>query len=83
MARFGQAVLTRVEGCATRPPSPTHRSPRDPPHLTQPPTQRYDDEVRFDFFCRAALEFLLQTGRQPDVLHCHDWQTAHLAKAYW
>lgn len=41
------------------------------------------DEMRFDFFCRAALEFLLQTGRQPDILHCHDWQTAHVAKAYW
>jgi starch synthase len=39
--------------------------------------------VRFDFFCRAALEFLLQTQRQPDILHCHDWQTAHVAKAYW
>ncbi|KAI8475202.1 MAG: hypothetical protein J3K34DRAFT_517637 [Monoraphidium minutum] len=44
---------------------------------------RYDDEVRFDFFSKAALEFLLQTGRQPDILHCHDWQTAHVAKAYW
>jgi starch synthase len=42
-----------------------------------------DDEMRFDFFCKAALEFLLQTQRQPDILHCHDWQTAHLAKAYW
>lgn len=41
---------------------------------------RYDDEVRFDFFCKAALEFLLKTGRQPDILHCHDWSTAHVAK---
>ena len=32
---------------------------------------------------QAALEFLLQTGRQPDVLHCHDWSTASLAQAYW
>jgi hypothetical protein len=39
----------------------------------------YDDEVRFDFFCKAALEFLLKTGRQPDILHCHDWSTAHVA----
>lgn len=44
---------------------------------------RYDDEVRFDFFCKAALEFLLKTGRQPDILHCHDWSTAHVAKAFW
>jgi hypothetical protein len=47
------------------------------------PIQRYDDEVRFDFFCKAALEFLLQTGRQPDIIHCHDWQTAHVAKSFW
>ena len=32
---------------------------------------------------QAALEFLLQTGRQPDILHCHDWSTAILAEAYW
>ncbi|KAK9805611.1 hypothetical protein WJX72_007789 [[Myrmecia] bisecta] len=44
---------------------------------------RKDDEVRFDFFCKAALEFLLQTGRQPDILHCHDWSTACIARAYW
>eukprot|EP00775_Hariotina_reticulata_P004294 gene4294-4546_t len=44
---------------------------------------RYDDEVRFDFFCKAALEFLLKTGRQPDILHCHDWSTAHVAKSFW
>jgi glycogen synthase len=27
----------------------------------------------------AALEFLLKTGRQPDILHCHDWSTAEVA----
>jgi starch synthase len=35
-----------------------------------------DDVLRFAFFCRAALEFMYKTGRQPDILHCHDWQTA-------
>jgi starch synthase len=34
-----------------------------------------DDVSRFAFFCKAALEFLLRSGRRPDVLHCHDWQT--------
>ncbi len=34
-----------------------------------------DDPQRFAFFARAALEFLYKTGRRPDVLHCHDWQT--------
>lgn len=34
-----------------------------------------DDAERFGFFCRAALEFLLKSGRNPDIIHCHDWQT--------
>jgi starch synthase len=44
---------------------------------------RNDDGVKFDFFCNAALEFLLQTSRQPDILHCHDWSTATVAASYW
>jgi starch synthase len=35
-----------------------------------------DDVLRFAFFSRAALEFLYKTGRHPDIIHCHDWQTA-------
>ncbi len=36
----------------------------------------YDDDAeRFAFFSQAALEFLVQTGKRPDVIHCHDWQT--------
>lgn len=34
-----------------------------------------DDVMRYAFFCKAALEFLLKSGKRPDVLHCHDWQT--------
>ncbi len=34
-----------------------------------------DDPARFAFFSRAALEFFLKSGRNPDVIHCHDWQT--------
>ncbi|CAI5948364.1 unnamed protein product [Closterium sp. NIES-65] len=37
---------------------------------------RKDDAARFGTFCHAALEFLLQTGRSPDLLHCHDWSSA-------
>jgi starch synthase len=33
-----------------------------------------DDAMRFAFFSKAALEFLLRTNRRPDVIHCHDWQ---------
>jgi starch synthase len=35
-----------------------------------------DDADRFAFFCRAVLEFMLRSGSRPDVIHCHDWQTA-------
>jgi starch synthase len=34
-----------------------------------------DDDQRFAFFCKAALEFMLQSNKHPDVIHCHDWQT--------
>jgi starch synthase len=37
-----------------------------------------DDHMRFAFFSKAALEFLLQSNKRPDVLHCHDWQTGLL-----
>jgi starch synthase len=35
-----------------------------------------DDVARFAFFSKAAVEFMLKTNRRPDVIHCHDWQTA-------
>jgi len=34
-----------------------------------------DDPERFAFFSKAAVEFMLATGKRPDILHCHDWQT--------
>ncbi|CAL9751187.1 unnamed protein product [Musa acuminata subsp. burmannicoides] len=40
---------------------------------------RSDDGHRFGFFCHAALEFLLQSGFRPDILHCHDWSSAPVA----
>ena len=36
----------------------------------------YDDGERFAFFCRAVVEFILQTGNIPHVLHANDWQSA-------
>jgi starch synthase len=35
-----------------------------------------DDVLRYAFFSRAAMEFLWQSGKHPDVIHVHDWQTA-------
>lgn len=34
-----------------------------------------DDNDRFAFFSRAVLEFLLKSGKRPDIIHCNDWQT--------
>jgi starch synthase len=37
----------------------------------------YDDDAeRFGFFCRGVIEALPYLEFQPDVIHCHDWQTA-------
>ena len=33
------------------------------------------DLEKFSFFCQAALSALPVIGFQPDVVHCHDWQT--------
>ena len=38
------------------------------------------DQERFGFFSKAALEWMLQSGRNPDIIHIHDWQTAPVAK---
>ena len=35
-----------------------------------------DDFARFTYFSRAALEFVLQATKKPDIIHCHDWHTA-------
>ena len=35
-----------------------------------------DDVARFAFFSKAALEFMLKSGKRPEVIHCHDWETA-------
>lgn len=36
----------------------------------------YDDGERFAFFSRAVLEAMQYMNWYPDVMHCHDWQTA-------
>ncbi|MCI2000876.1 MAG: glycogen synthase GlgA [Clostridia bacterium] len=37
-----------------------------------------DDNERFAFFCKAALEILQFIDFIPDVIHCNDWQTGPL-----
>ena len=36
----------------------------------------FNDLEKFCFFSRAALSALPVIGFQPDLIHCHDWQTA-------
>ncbi len=42
-----------------------------------PPNREYlDNDERFVFFNRAAVEFLLKAGIAPDIIHCHSWPAA-------
>lgn len=34
-----------------------------------------DNAERFTFFSRAVVEAILGLDLQPDIIHCHDWQT--------
>jgi starch synthase len=35
-----------------------------------------DNHLRFATFSMAAIEFLKRLGTAPEILHCHDWQSA-------
>jgi starch synthase len=35
-----------------------------------------DNAERFTFFCKTVLNLCRKINFQPDVIHCHDWQTA-------
>lgn len=41
-----------------------------------------DDNDRYLYFSRAALEFMFKESIQPDIIHLHDWQTAVIAPLY-
>ena len=36
----------------------------------------YEDVEKFAFFCKACLSALPSIQFRPDLIHCHDWQTA-------
>ena len=36
----------------------------------------YDDGERFAFFSRAVLESMAYLNYYPEIMHCHDWQSA-------
>ncbi|WIA34022.1 hypothetical protein OEZ86_012404 [Tetradesmus obliquus] len=60
-----------VEGLAT-----TFLEPENGHFWRQCIYGRGDDHVRFAFFCSAANEYMRVRNVQPDILHCHDWQSA-------
>ncbi len=35
-----------------------------------------DNLKRFSYFCTKSLETLKRVNFMPDIIHCHDWQTA-------
>ena len=40
-----------------------------------PYTEMWKDIEKFCFFSRAVLEMLSYLEFEPDIIHCHDWQT--------
>ena len=36
----------------------------------------YDDCERFAFFSCAVMEYIIQSGNIPDIIHANDWQSA-------
>ena len=54
----------------------------DRSHLYGTPEGDYpDNALRFTYFCKAAFSLCQALSYGPDVMHCHDWQTA-LIPAY-
>jgi starch synthase len=50
-------------------------------------TGDYKDNLdRFSYYCKRALELLKEIQFKPDIIHCHDWQSAlipvYLKKLY-
>ena len=36
----------------------------------------FDDAERFAYFSKASIDLMLYLNEIPDIIHCHDWQTA-------
>ncbi|KAK9053187.1 hypothetical protein SSX86_029819 [Deinandra increscens subsp. villosa] len=42
-----------------------------------------DDFERFSYFSRASLDYILKSGKQPDVIHIHNWETSIVGPLFW
>lgn len=38
---------------------------------------------RFTYFSRASLDYIVKAGKQPDVLHIHNWETSIVGPLFW
>src|SRR5690606_2002929 len=48
-------------------------------YIYSTPAADYEDnDLRFGFLSLAALEAAKSLGFKPEIIHCHDWQTALL-----
>ncbi|BDA42114.1 Glycogen synthase 1 [Coccomyxa sp. Obi] len=43
----------------------------------------YNELEAYLYFSRACLEFLRISGRQPEVIHAHEWQLSAVPMLYW
>lgn len=41
------------------------------------------DALRFTYFSRASLDYLVKVGKHPDVIHIHNWETAIIGPLFW
>lgn len=41
------------------------------------------DDFRFTYFSRASLDYIVKSGKQPDVLHIHNWETSIVGPLFW
>ncbi|KAK4772631.1 hypothetical protein SAY86_014406 [Trapa natans] len=42
-----------------------------------------DDFERFIYFSRASLDYLVKSGKKPDVIHVHNWETSVVGPLFW
>ncbi|KAK3011179.1 hypothetical protein RJ639_011458 [Escallonia herrerae] len=50
--------------------------------------RRYMDTLtisngQFTYFSRASLDYLVKSGKQPDVIHIHNWETSIVGPRFW
>ncbi|KAK1366284.1 Starch synthase, chloroplastic/amyloplastic [Heracleum sosnowskyi] len=43
----------------------------------------YNELEAYLFFSRACLEWMQITGKEPDIIHVHEWQTGVVPLLYW